>query len=45
MAKFWKVCKITRRGKNNQESNTLTQRIAEKQAQIDMKKEKKGERK
>ena len=39
--KFWKSAKITRRGKDNQESNPLTQAIAEKQAKKDFKKAKK----
>jgi len=40
MTKFWRHCKITRRGKNNQGSNLLTEAIAAKEAKIDAKKSK-----
>ena len=39
--KLWKSAKITRRGKDNQESNDLTKAIAAKQAKKGFKKSKK----
>ena len=42
MTKFWRASKITRRGKNNTNSNQLTEAIAVKEAKRDAKKAKKS---
>jgi hypothetical protein len=42
--KFWKVAKVNRGNKKNYESNALIDRIARKQAEKDMKRERKREK-